>query len=215
MESINTLLRKENQKLKKENTIIKNSNKNDKTNNTHKIDELETQVKKLQKSLTEANRKNAKKPKGILKPQMALSESGQMTEDDIDFRAENNSNFNWELGLYDDFRDFKGFVTMKFQEIKQKMAKITSDKTKQPLLHPTSRNNETFLNTKLGRKASYIKQGTLTKEKETSKQKGQSFPVINKYPERGMLFHVRPGALTYKKSRNQGTYAKTKKPKRI
>ena len=43
-----------------------------------------------------------------------MSESGQMTEDDIDFRAENNSNLNRGLGIYDDFRDFKRFVTRKF-----------------------------------------------------------------------------------------------------
>ena len=157
MEGINTLLRKENQKLEEENTIIKNSNKNDKTNNTNKMDKLETHVRNVQKSLTNANRKNAKKLKGTLKRQMTLSELGQMTEDDIDFRAESNSNLNWELGLYDDFRDFKRFVIMKFQEIKQQMAKIICDKTKQPVLHLTSRNNETFLNTKLSRKTSYIK----------------------------------------------------------
>ena len=50
MEGINTLLRKENQKLEEENTIIKNSNKNDKTNNTNKMDKLETHVKNVQKS---------------------------------------------------------------------------------------------------------------------------------------------------------------------
>ena len=70
-----------------------------------------------------------------------MSESDQMTEDDIDFHTENNSNLNWELGIYDDFRDF---VTMDFQENKQQMAKITSNKTKQPVIHPTSRNSETF-----------------------------------------------------------------------
>ena len=32
-----------------------------KANNTNKVNKLETQVKNLQKSLTEANRKNAKK----------------------------------------------------------------------------------------------------------------------------------------------------------
>ena len=126
-----------------------------------------------------------------------MSESGQMTEDDKDFRAENSSNFNRELGIYDDFRDFKGFVTMESQEIKQQMTEITSDKNKQPVIHPLSRNNETSLNTKLTRKPGYIKQGTLTKGKERNKQKGRSFPIINKYPERDMLFQVRPGAATY------------------
>ena len=39
-----------------------------------------------------------------------VSESGQMAEDDIDFRAENNSNLNWELGIYDDFRDLCCYI---------------------------------------------------------------------------------------------------------
>ena len=102
-------------------------------------------MKHLQKILTEANRKNAEKNKEIhkLKRQTQLhkvSESRQMTEDDIVFRAENNSNLNWELGVYDDFRDFKRFVAMEFQEIKQQMAEIASDENK----HPASRNNGTF-----------------------------------------------------------------------
>ena len=120
-----------------------------------------------------------------------------MTEDDIDFRAENNSNLNQGLGIYDDFRDFKRCLTMEFQEIKQQMAEITSDKNKQPVIHATSRNKETFLNTKLTRKPGYIKQVTLTKDKERKKQKERPFPVINKYPERDIKFQVRPGAVTY------------------
>ena len=65
--------------------------------------------------------------------------------------------------------------------MKQQMAEITSDKNKQPVIHPTLRNNETFLKTKLTRKPSYIKQGTLTKDKERKKRKGRPSPVINKY----------------------------------
>ena len=132
-----------------------------------------------------------------------VSESGQMTKDDIDFRAENNSNCNWQLGTYDDFRDFKRHVTMVFQEIEQKMAEITTDKNKQPVIHPTSRNKETFLNTKLIRKPSNIKQGALTKDKERKKQKRRSFPVVNKYPERDMLFQVKPGAFAYSQAVQQ------------
>ena len=103
-----------------------------------------------------------------------------MTEDDKDFRAENSSNLNRELGIYDDFRDFKRFVTMKFQEIKQQMAEITSDKNKQPVIHATSRNKETFLNTKLTRKPGYIKPGTLTKDKERKKQTKRAAISSNK-----------------------------------
>ena len=92
-------LREENQKLREENTIIKNSNKVNKANNINKTNELETQMKNLQKSLTGAYRKNAEKTKVIHKlewqtPLHKVLESGQMTGDDIDFRAENNSNLN-------------------------------------------------------------------------------------------------------------------------
>ena len=77
-------------------------------------------MKNIQKSLTEANRKNTEKTKEIHKlerqtPLHKVSESGQMTEDDIDFRTENNLDLNWELGIYDDLRDFKRFVRVEFQ----------------------------------------------------------------------------------------------------
>ena len=77
-------------------------------------------MKNIQTSLTEANRKNTEKTKDIHKlerqtPLHKVSESGQMTEDDIDFRTENNLDLNWELGIYDDLRDFKRFVTVEFQ----------------------------------------------------------------------------------------------------
>ena len=62
---------------------------------------------------------------------------------------------------------------MEFQETKQQMAEITSDKNKQSAIHPTSRNKETFLNNKLSRKLSYIRQGTLTKDQERKKQKAK------------------------------------------
>ena len=92
---------------------------------------------------------------------------------------------------------------MEFQEIKQQMAEITTDKNKQPVIHPTSRNKETFLNTKLIRKPSNIKQGTLTKDKERNKQKRRPFPVVNKYPKRDMQFQVKPGAVTYSEAVQQ------------
>ena len=63
IEGINTLLRGENQKLREENTTIKNSNKVIKANNTNKINELEIQVKNLQKSLMEVIEKTPKKTK--------------------------------------------------------------------------------------------------------------------------------------------------------
>ena len=97
IEDINTLLREKNQKLREEHAITKNSNKVNRANRTNKINESETQVKNLQKSLSEANRNKAEKSKEInkLERQTVLdkvSESGQMTEDNIDFRAENDFN---------------------------------------------------------------------------------------------------------------------------
>ena len=126
---------------KTKNSIIKNSNKVYKGNNTSKINELETEVKNLQKSLTEANRKIFEKTKVIHKlvrqTQLhKVSESGQMTEHDLDFRTENNLNLNRGLGIYDDFRDCKRFVTIEFQEITQQIAQITSGKSKQSVIHP-------------------------------------------------------------------------------
>ena len=43
-----------------------------------------------------------------------VSELGQMTEHGLDFRTENNLNLNRGLGIYDDFRDCKRFVTIEF-----------------------------------------------------------------------------------------------------
>ena len=39
----------------------------------------------------------------------------------------------------------------------------------------------------------WTKQSTLTKNKE--RKKGRPFPVINKYPERDMLFQIGPGTV--------------------
>ena len=57
---------------------------------------------------------------------------------------------------------------MEFQEIKQQIAQITSDKVKPPEIHQTLRNNETFLNKKLAEN-SVKKQSTLTNDKERKK----------------------------------------------
>ena len=66
-----------------------------------------------------------------------VSKSDQMTGDDIHFRLKNNSDLNWKLRIYENFRDLKGFRRMKFQKIKQQSAKITYDKTKQRVINPT------------------------------------------------------------------------------
>ena len=105
------------------------------------------------------------------------------------------------------------------------MIEYISDQNQQPEIHPISRNNEIFLNTKLTRKPGYIKQGTLTKlgyikqgtltkpgyikqgtltkDKERNKEKGRPFPVINKYGERDILFQVRRVAVTYSEAVQQ------------
>ena len=79
---------------------------------------------------------------------------------------------------------------MEFQEIKRKMAEITSDKTKPSEIYPTSRNNRNVLHTKLSGKPNYAKQSTLTNDNERRKQKWRPFPVINNY-------QVSPGSVTY------------------
>ena len=81
------------------NKIIKNLSKVDKANNTNKINELQIQVKNLLKSLIETNRKISERVKETHKLERQtqlhnVSESGQMREDDKDFRAENSSNLN-------------------------------------------------------------------------------------------------------------------------
>ena len=86
-----------------------------------------------------------------------MSESSQMIENDIHFRAENNSNLNWELGIHDDIQEFKRFMTMEFQEIKQQMTDIISERSKPPVRRPTLRNQKTFMNTKSSEKPSYTK----------------------------------------------------------
>ena len=92
---------------------------------------------------------------------------------------------------------------MEFQGIKQQIAEISSHKTKPPVRHPTSRNSENFMNTKLSGKPKYTKKSKLTKDKKKKKQKGRPLPVISKYPERHMLFQVRPGAARYSEAIQQ------------
>ena len=60
---------------------------------------------------------------------------------------------------------------MEFQEIKRKMAEITSDKIKPSEIYPKSRNNRNVLHTKLSGKPNYAKQSTLTNDNERRKQK--------------------------------------------
>ena len=58
------------------------------------------------------------------------------------------------------------------------MPKLLLTETKPPVKHPTSRNKETFMNSKLSGKPRYTNQSTLMKDKERKKQKRRSFPAI-------------------------------------
>ena len=49
-----------------------------------------------------------------------------------------------------------------------------------------------------------IDESTSTKDREKKEQKGQSLPVImNQYPERNMIFQLRPGPETYSEAVRQ------------
>ena len=65
VETINNLLRKENQHLRGENIENKNNLKVEKTNNTNNVKDLETKIKKMQTELSKANRKLAENIKEI------------------------------------------------------------------------------------------------------------------------------------------------------
>ena len=56
IETMNNLLREENQHLRGENIQNKNNLKVEKTNNTNRVKDLETKIKKMQAELPEANR---------------------------------------------------------------------------------------------------------------------------------------------------------------
>ena len=103
------------------------------------------------------------------------------------------------------------FVTLK--DLWQCSFKKSNNKWPKLLLTKTNTRHqeitELFLNTKLTRKPGYIKQGSLTKDNERKKQKGWPFAVINKYPERDMLFQIKPGVATY----NQAVQQKKKMEK--
>ena len=58
LETINNLLREENQHLRGENIQNKNNLKVEKTNNANNVKDLETNIKKLQTELSKKNRKS-------------------------------------------------------------------------------------------------------------------------------------------------------------
>lgn len=77
------------------------------------------------------------------------------------------------------FKISKSLWQWNSKKIKQQIAEIKIlTKTKPPVKHPTSRNKENFMNSKLSGKPSYTNQSTLMKDKERKKQKRPSFPAI-------------------------------------
>ena len=96
---------------------------------------------------------------------------------------------------------------MEFQKIKQQMIEYTSDQNQQPEIHPISRNNESFLNTKLTRKPGYIKQGTLTKPGYI-KQGTLAKPGYIKQGTLTKPGYIKQGALTKPGYIKQGTLTK-------
>ena len=65
IETINNLLREENQHLRGENIQNKNNLKVEKTNNANNVKDLETKIKEMETELSEANRKSAENIKEI------------------------------------------------------------------------------------------------------------------------------------------------------
>ena len=117
-ETINSLLREENQHLRRENIQNKNNLKAEKTNNAKNFKDLETKIKKMQTELAEANRKLVENIKEInkLKHQINKDASNNIDvsiNENINIRR-NNSN---GKRFIDEFVDFKKFVTLEFQNI--------------------------------------------------------------------------------------------------
>ena len=120
IETINYLLREENQHLRGENIQNKNNLKVEKTKNANNVKDLEAKIKKLQTELSEANRKSAGNITEInrLKNQInkdtdingTLNIINVSMDEDINIRR-NNGN---DERLIDDFVDFKNFVTLEF-----------------------------------------------------------------------------------------------------
>ena len=132
VETINNLLREENQHLRREN--IQNKNKSnlkvEKTNNINNVKDVKTKIKKMQPELSKASRKVAENIKEInrLKHQtdMDADIKGKLNAIDVNINEDINimrNNGNDERFI-DEFVDFKKFVTVEFQNINQKIANL-------------------------------------------------------------------------------------------
>ena len=127
VKTMNNLLREENQQLRRKNIQNKNNLKVEKTNNTNNVKDLETKIKKMQTELSKANRKLAENIKEINRLKHQINKdtdiNGKPNTIDVSINEDINimrNNCNDELL----FVDLKKFVTVKFQNINQKIANL-------------------------------------------------------------------------------------------
>ena len=130
VETINNLLREENQHLRRENIQNKNNLKVEKTNNANNVKDLEIKIKKMQTELSKANRKLAENIKEINRLKHHINKDTDINgkpntinvsiNEDINIMR-NNGN---DERFIDEFVDFKKFVTVKFQNINQEIANL-------------------------------------------------------------------------------------------
>ena len=129
-ETINNLLREENQHLRGENIQNKNNLKVEKTKNTNRVEDLETKIIKMKTELSKANRKLAENIEEINRLKHQINKGTNINDKpntiDVSINEDINimrNNVN-EESFIDEFVDFKKFVTVEFQNIKQKIANL-------------------------------------------------------------------------------------------
>ena len=130
VETINQRLQVENTHLRNENIQVKNNLKVEKNINKNNIKELDTKIKKLQTKLSETNRISAEKTREIKRLKTGMTNETiingtpsivnvSIDEDMNVIRNEKN-----EDHFMDEYTDFKKFVTLEFQKVNQKIAKL-------------------------------------------------------------------------------------------
>ena len=128
IETINNLLREKNQYLEGENIQNKNNLKAEKSSNINRVKDLETKIKNMQTELSEGNRKLTENIKVInrLKHQISKDTDMNSKANTIDVSINEDINIMRSNGndehFIDGFVDSKKFVTVEFQNIKQKIA---------------------------------------------------------------------------------------------
>ena len=147
IETINNLLREENQHLRGENIQNKNNLKVEKNNNTNRVKDLQTKIKNMQTELSEAYKKLAENIKEVnrLKHQINKNTDINGKPNTIDVSNDEDitimrSNVNDERFI-GEFVDFKKFVIMEFQNIKQKIANLNK-KDQYPQLNTLNEQQE-------------------------------------------------------------------------